>query len=512
LIADLEATQASGKSYRESKVFQSLPIVAGWSAAGAAAEREGLNFSVRAFEARNPDNEPEPGSFEETLLRDLTTQVNAGDADWVARINHDTNALHYMRSIKLTADCLMCHGEPGNEFDPDGTGIDIVGFPMEGWSVGDMHGAYHIVTPLNTLDQQTASFIGGGLMTSVPIIIGVVVLIVYLCRRMISRPIGAIAERMGSIASGDLTARVEIKSQDELGDLASNINSAIESFRTSITEVAESTEEVAGAAEEIAAASEEMSAGMQQQSSQMMQISSAVEEMAASISQVAGRSTDATAEAESAGEVAAGGGETVQATIDSMNEINAAVQEGAASVEELGKRGEQIGQIIAVINDIADQTNLLALNAAIEAARAGEHGRGFAVVADEVRKLADRTTKATDEIAGSIQMIQTETGRAVDRMNTGTQRVATGVERAEHAGANLQQIVERAQSVASIVSDIAAATEQQASSSSEISSSLDSIRAVTEETVRGAGRAATAASQLKTRSEQLRSLVGRFRV
>lgn len=513
LVAELESFQAQGKSYSETTLFNTLPIVAGWTAAGEAAEREGIEFNIVAFEARNKENEPENGSFRESMLRELTQQVKSGGDTWMAKTDTASNQLHYMRAVQLTEDCMSCHGDPAI-YDADGDGKDIIGFAMEGWEPGYMHGAYEVVVPLDKLDQEVAGFITSGLMWTVPLVIVSLGGMVFALRMLFNKPVAEMIDRVRDIAEGegDLTARVDLDRKDELGELAKWFNAFIVRVQDIVKQVAGAADSVAASATEISASSQQMASGMEHQSSRVAQISSAVEEMSASVHEVATKSNTANEESSASGEVATAGGESVRATIDGMQQISEAVRAGSESVQELGKRSEQIGEIIEVINDIADQTNLLALNAAIEAARAGEHGRGFAVVADEVRKLADRTVKATDEIASSISEIQQETNRAVERMSAGTDLVDTGVERAGEAGTKLEEIVAGAQSVAGMIADIAAAAEQQSQASNDISSNLEQINAVTSESTQGANQAAEASVELSGRAEELLRLVGQFKV
>ncbi|MEM7681511.1 MAG: methyl-accepting chemotaxis protein [Planctomycetota bacterium] len=332
--------------------------------------------------------------------------------------------------------------------------------------------------------------------------------------RSILRPLKGITERLTDIAEGegDLTQRVEIKGRDELAVLASKFNAFSERVHDTVAEVAGATREVASTSEQIAAAASELSAGIDEQSSQVAQVSAAIEEMSSSVIEVAGKAADATRQAERSGEEASQGGVIVAETVTGMQGIDEAVSASAASVQELGKRGEQIGAVITVINDIADQTNLLALNAAIEAARAGEHGRGFAVVADEVRKLADRTVKATEEISESIQSIQNETGLAVDRMSAGTEQVKHGVELASQAGDSLTSIVTGAREVAAVIGSIAAAAEEQSAAAEQVSQSVQSIEQITRQSQDAASQSAQSAELLARRSDALQGLVNRFRI
>ena len=331
-----------------------------------------------------------------------------------------------------------------------------------------------------------------------------------LVARSIVRGVQKLKASFQKVGAGDLTERCDLKSNDELGDLAGGFNELADTLDGAMREVDDAAREVASASTQIAASSEEMATGMNEQSQQVTQISAAIEEMSASITEVAHKSRDASEKAEHSGETAQQGGAIVEETVTGMNAISEAVATSAVSVQELGKRGEQIGQVIEVINDIADQTNLLALNAAIEAARAGEHGRGFAVVADEVRKLADRTTKATDEVAQSITAIQNETAAAVSKMESGTDEVQRGVEKAREAGSSLGEIVQGARDVASLIQSIAAAAEEQSTASEQVSRNVESITAVTGQTSEGARQSAAASTQLSGKAEQLQQLVGRF--
>ncbi len=337
--------------------------------------------------------------------------------------------------------------------------------------------------------------------------------VVFMLVRSIVGPINQLVARFKDIAQGegDLTIRVDDSRRDEIGQLGKWFNAFVTKIHDVIAEVADATSDVAAASIEIAASSEQMASGTKEQSVQISQISSAIEEMSASIVEVARQSADATNSANESEQLASEGGIVVNDTIADMKSINDTVSSSAISVQELGKRSEQIGEVIAVIDDIADQTNLLALNAAIEAARAGDAGRGFAVVADEVRKLADRTTEATEVITASIKAIQSETSLAVEKMDTGAEQVLSGAEKAGQAGNSLKMVVSSSQDVSAMIQSIAAATEQQSTTSEEVSRNIENIAEVTMQTSEGTLQSAAAATQLSQQAEVLQELVGQFK-
>ncbi|HUI11280.1 MAG TPA: methyl-accepting chemotaxis protein [Bacteroidota bacterium] len=328
----------------------------------------------------------------------------------------------------------------------------------------------------------------------------------------ITAPVSAMTGLIDVLAGGDLTRELPVESRDELGVMAERLNEMIRNLREMIGGIIEAVATLAGASTQISSSTEEMAAGSQEQTSQASEVASAVGLMARSIAENSTSAAEAASTARKAKEAAERGGQVVQKTVGGMRRIAEVVNGSAATVQTLGKSGDQIGEIISVIDDIADQTNLLALNAAIEAARAGEQGRGFAVVADEVRRLAERTTKATKEIAGMIRTIQSETKGAVSAMNQGTKEVTEGITLADHAGAALAEIVRISQEVTDRITGIAASSEQQSATSEEIAKNVEAIRTVTAETASGEQQIARAAEDLNRLTENLQRLTSRFRL
>lgn len=318
---------------------------------------------------------------------------------------------------------------------------------------------------------------------------------------------------MDKFADGDLTIEaIPEKQNDDIGNLFNNFNRSVLNIKEMMIQVTEAVQATASASAQISSSSEEMAAGAQEQSSQTREIASAIEQMTTTIMETTKNSGLAAEKAKKAGEIAEDGGKIVDASITGMNRIAEVVKQSAFTVKELGKGSDQIGEIIQVIDDIADQTNLLALNAAIEAARAGEQGRGFAVVADEVRKLAERTTKATKEIAVMIKQIQKDTSEAVLSMEAGTAEVEKGRELSNRAGKSLTSIISGAKETVDIVTQVAVASEEQSAAAEQISKSVEGINSVTEEATSGIQQIAKASEDLNRLTLDLQQLVSRFKI
>ncbi len=369
--------------------------------------------------------------------------------------------------------------------------------------------------------------------------------------RSIGRPLARIAAVAEAISEGEISHEVNIQSRDEVGKLAESFRKLIgymrdlstaaeriaandltvdikprsendvlgQSFSTMklnlssmVRQLGANADELVSASNEIYSSSEQMSKGATEQTDQVAQVSRAVEEMTATVMESSQNAIQATEASRNASEMAGQGGSIVGETVEGMQTIANVVKESASSIGKLAKSAEQIGEIISVIDDIADQTNLLALNAAIEAARAGEQGRGFAVVADEVRKLAERTGKATGEITEMIKSVQAETGEAVRVMESGIEEVGKGKELADQAGSSLNEIVTMSQNVMTMIERIATAAEEQSSASEQISQNVESISSVARETANGAEQSASAAEQLNRQAESLRQMVSRFQI
>ncbi len=588
-VRDYTATQLQKGVFRNDltdtkKVLYTVPIFSAMKVAKEKASEFNMNFKVPKFQPRNPDNTPD--SYESKILEKLKT----GNVNEYWEIDDATNTVRFFKPIKLTEECLRCHGDPDKSMEYWGRndGKDITGAKMEGWKAGEIHGAFEILMsmkPVQASVEQKSLLIA--LISALGV--GLIILIGFFVSRNISRPITELKNAADKVADGDTDVSVSIDSDDELGSLAKSFNGmvknlikanealheekksiekkvefavkeskeqknylsksvevmleeikkfaegdltirlnaekdddikklydgfnlSVKNINNLIKNVNEAIGATANASTEISAIVEQGASGFQEQSIQTSEVATAIEQMTKTILETTQNAGTASDNARKAGMIADEGGKVVEDTIQGMIRIADVVSRAAETVKQLGKSSNQIGEIVQVIDDIADQTNLLALNAAIEAARAGEQGRGFAVVADEVRKLAERTTKATKEIALMIKQIQKDTTEAVGSIETGTEEVRRGREKANDAGESLREIINASNRVVDEVNQVASASEEQSITAEQISKNIDAINNVAQESATGIQQVAKSAGDLNMLTENLQNLISKFKI
>lgn len=390
---------------------------------------------------------------------------------------------------------------------------------------GQHWGGYRVAVSIKQAEAKIAAAQKQVIFLMIGILIVMSAILVIVTGVVVGRPLSKIITAAENLASGDadLTTRLALKGQDELGTLAQAFNSFIDKIHSIVKKVDQSIELVAATSDNLSnnadgvargsqavassveqmvqgtddkmrsvnetreimgqftAALNQIAGGAHEQAENVNRTSTIIAQMAETIQDVASNAEAVLGAAADSATVARKGEDAVESTISGMEKIKETVYESAVSIRELGEQSQKIGEIIQVIDDIAEQTNLLALNAAIEAARAGEHGKGFAVVADEVRKLAERSGRATKEIAELIGSIQSGTSKAVDAMEQGTREVEEGVKLAHDAGDALQEIIKTAEQVLGQIELISEAARKMNENSSSVVMAMDNVAAITEE-------------------------------
>ncbi len=318
-------------------------------------------------------------------------------------------------------------------------------------------------------------------------------------------------DELADLADGDLTVRASV-TENFTGAIADSINFAIDQMRGLVSNINDLSVKVAKVAGDSQGTSSDLATAAESQAKEIGQASTAINDMAISIDRVSSNAAESASVAERAAEIANKGSHVVQDTIGGMDSIRSQMQDTAKRIKRLGESSQEIGDIVSLINDIADQTNILSLNAAIQASMAGDAGRGFAVVADEVQRLAERSSAATKQIAALVKTIQTDTNEAVISMEQTSAEVVEGAKRAQDAGVALEEIENVSTSLAELIQNISNVARQQAAAAGQVSNTMNVIQEITSKTADSTDQAASSIGELAYVANEMKSSVEGFKL
>ena len=439
-----------------------------------------------------------PGKAEDTKVDEIERRVLASGKPYFAVLKSaQGDSLRaviptFAKKDYLGKDCLSCHSVP------EGAVVGAVSMNIS-------------LASINSAVMDSGLKIVGAAIALMVLLIGFIYLFV---RASVTRPLEQLSHSLAQIAEGegDLTRRLEVQGRDEISTISAIFNALMSKLQSVVGEVKDNAEKVLLTAKQLAVASQQVTASSDQQSEATASMAAAIEEITVSIAHVADNSNNAQAMAVEAGSQSGEGDTAVQNAVAEMNQIAESVGRSTQVIRDLGEKSNQISGIVRVIKEIADQTNLLALNAAIEAARAGEQGRGFAVVADEVRKLAERTSASTQEIGKMIDAIQHSTQSAVQGMEQSSSQVREGVHLAAQASETMGRIEVSTRKVREAVNEISSALREQSSASTQLAQNVERIAQMTEENGATARESSLSASHLEELATTLKIAVDRFKV
>lgn len=457
--------------------------------------------------ARNPENYPD--AVEKEALSYFETHPQTTEYHVV-----DKDSVRYFRPVRLQQQCLYCHGDPATSKELWGRedGKDPLGYPMEGKKLGDLHGAYEIIRSLEESNAATWKAIRWFALAALGGFLLLGILVYQTTERVLVRPLSEFIHKMQNIGGGDLTSRLQAEGKTELAWLSYCFNTFVKQIQKIIADIRINGESVSTVSQQLSHIVMDTEQGARTQQFETEHVVSAMREMASAVGEVAHSAAQAADAAEDAKRKAHDGQRVVEQTVTAIDALALEIEQAARVVQELETDSDNIGGILQVIKDIADQTNLLALNAAIEAARAGEQGRGFAVVADEVRTLASRTQTSTAEIQRTIEQLQTKARSAVQVMRQSRERAQGSVTQATAAGQALRDINAMIVTITEKNAQIASASEEQSAVSEEIHRNLNNISDVSTRTVDLAHQASSASAQMLEAATSLRQSVDKFKV
>lgn len=447
------------------------------------------------------------------LLNYAKVATEDPDISYVAFMNTESSVLAEAGDTKDIADDARL--ERPIRYEEDVLGKVVVGFNHQRSEAQIATLKTNNAANLSQMEETTEAAYQSAVISLVLLVILITistVAVIFFITRNITRPLGIAAAAAKRIADGDLTVKLSSQSNDETGQLLNAMQSMLEGLNGMVHQITAATGQLGTTADQMIHVTQQTSQGAHQQQDETNQLATAMEEMSATVQEVARNATDAAQSAHHADQAANNGKQELNETINVINNLVEEITAATDVVHELETETNNIGSVLGVIRGIAEQTNLLALNAAIEAARAGEQGRGFAVVADEVRTLASRTQESTQEIQDMIERLQGGATKAVSSMESSRNMSQSSAEKAVSTGDSLSEIVSAVSTITEMNTQIANGAEQQGLVAEEINRSVSGIRDVAAQTADNTQNTAESSAELEELSQQLRSLVGRFQV
>jgi methyl-accepting chemotaxis protein len=471
----------------EFKYIEQVPVVVAWKVAQHYAQSAGMEFKTPSLSPRNPLNQPDDFERralmkfkEDPNLKEFSERVSENGREW----------MRFAQPVRLSQDCLHCHGDPVGAKDP-------FGYTKEGMQVGDLRGAFSVRASTDELVANATSNSRALFLISLLTLIAACVAVAVVTRQAVIKPIARIKTLLLSLAEGDLTHRLDVNSEDEVGQMAGALNTTVARISGVIGAIQSESVNLANASEEFSSVSQQISANSEETSAQANAVSAATEEVSRNLQTVATATEEMSA---SISEIAKNASESARIASEAMQ----VAAETNAIVGKLGESSAKIGQVVKVITSIAQKTDLLALNATVEAARAGEVGAGFAVVANEVKELAKQTSAATEDISRKIEAIQQDATGSVAAIT----RISTIVGQVNDIAATIAAAVEEQSAT---TSEMSRNLTQAAKGAGQVTESIGGVAEAAQNTSHGAADSQKAAAELAKMSTELRTLVGQFK-